>query len=220
MNRTLRAVVESAVTMLGCEWAIVAATDHLGDRPARLSAATDDAVGATISQVAAEAGDSPGIRAFQDGQVVVVDDLTTDDRFPGYAQELLRRTTIRSVLSIPLRMHDRALGVLSCYSSRARAFDVETVATGTVLAVHAIVAIEAARDEVRADNLEVALLNSRTIGAAIGIVTERHKITTDDAWELLRRASQDLNRPIATLAARLVDTGQVEGRPELTNGPG
>lgn len=211
---TLRAVVQNAVSMLECDWAIVAATDHLGQRPARLSAATDPAVAETIAAVAAEAGDSPGIRAFDEGRVVVVHDLASDGRFPSYAQELTRRTCIRSVLSIPLLMHGASQGVLSCYATRPGAFDESTVANAEALAVHAIVAIEAARDEVRADNLEIALLTSRTIGAAIGILVERHKITADAGWELLRKASQDLNRPLATLATELLETGRLDGLPD------
>lgn len=210
---TLRTVVENAVSMLGCDWAAIAATDHLGDKPARLWASNDDAIAATVAAVAGAAGHSPGISAFHKDRVVVVDDLATDTEFPQYSRELAQQTPIRSVLALPLRLHDRATGVLSCYSGRPGAFDAEAVERGRVLAVHAMVAVEAAREEVRGDNLEVALLTSRTIGTAIGIVIERYKLSSADAWEVLRTLSQNVNRPLADLAAELVATGTVDGHP-------
>lgn len=212
---TLEAVVHNAVSMVGCDWAIIAATDHLGEKPARLSASTDDTIAAAVAAVASTAADSPGIRAFEQGLVVVVDDLTTGAQFPDYARELVRRTPIRSVLALPLRMHDKALGVLSCYSARPGAFDQRAVEAGRILAVHGVVAVEAAREELRADNLEIALLTARTIGAAIGIVMERYALSGDDAWELLRSRSQDLNQPLALMAAELVENGTMQGLPPV-----
>lgn len=213
---TLRTVVENAVSMLGCEWAAIAATDHLGEKPARLSASNDDAIAATVAAVAGAAGNSPGILAFDAGRAVVVEDLCTDPRFPGYSRELLRRSPIRSVLALPFQMHDRRVGVLSCYSATPGTFDAAAVERGRVLAVHAPVAVEAARAELRADNLEVALATARAIGSAIGIVMERYQLDSEDAWELLRTLSQNSNRPLAVLASQLVVTGTVDGPPVIT----
>ena len=208
---TLRAVVDNAVALLECDWAAVAATEHLGAHPAKFSATNDDRIAGVIADVAGAAGDSPGIRAYQTGLVVVCNDLTSDDRFPDYTAALVKQTPIRAVLSIPLRMHNTSLGVLSCYSRRPAAFNDAAVEDARVLAVHAVVAVAAAQDELRADNLEIALLSSRTTGAAVGILVERYKLRTEEAFALLSRASQNANRPLATLAAELVESGTIAG---------
>jgi signal transduction histidine kinase/CheY-like chemotaxis protein len=61
----------------------------------------------------------------------------------------------------------------------------------------------------RADHLEVALRSSRRIGAAIGIIMERARIPEDEAFALLRKASQDGNRKLRDVAEQIVLTGTV-----------
>lgn len=65
----------------------------------------------------------------------------------------------------------------------------------------------------RAENLEVALESSRLIGAAVGIIMAFHGVTERDAFQILRKASQDGNRKLRALAEEVVLTGDVR---ELT----
>jgi AmiR/NasT family two-component response regulator len=46
------------------------------------------------------------------------------------------------------------------------------------------------------------------IGQAQGILIERERITADEAFDILRRASQHLNRRLREVARDLVDTGE------------
>lgn len=65
-------------------------------------------------------------------------------------------------------------------------------------------------------HLRTALGSSREIGAAVGILMERHTLTPGDAWEMLRSASQARNVPVRLLAADLVLSGELD----LSAGPG
>lgn len=60
-----------------------------------------------------------------------------------------------------------------------------------------------------AANLEEALSTSRRIGAAIGVVMARTGLTETEAFELIKRASQDTNRKVRLLADDVVLTGNV-----------
>jgi ANTAR domain/PAS fold len=55
--------------------------------------------------------------------------------------------------------------------------------------------------------LRIALQNSRDIGTALGILMNRHKITRDTAFDLLRSASQRSNRKVRDLAHEVIETG-------------
>lgn len=55
--------------------------------------------------------------------------------------------------------------------------------------------------------LEKAVLTRTVIGQAEGILMERHQVSAEDAFEMLRRASQHSNRKLRDLAADLVHTG-------------
>ncbi|MGY2127007.1 ANTAR domain-containing protein [Blastococcus sp. SYSU DS0617] len=57
--------------------------------------------------------------------------------------------------------------------------------------------------------LEAALLSSRRIGIAMGIVMERHRLTEEQAFGVLVRLSQDGNVKVRDIAARIVETGQL-----------
>ena len=59
----------------------------------------------------------------------------------------------------------------------------------------------------RQHHLERAIDAHRDIGQAIGILVERHRITPEQAFDRLRRASQDRNLKLRQLATRIVETG-------------
>ena len=58
-----------------------------------------------------------------------------------------------------------------------------------------------------AENLQIALHNSRQIGAATGILMSLYKIDQDRAFDLLRLASQNANRKIRHIAVDVIETG-------------
>lgn len=210
---TLRTVVAKAVALLPCRWAVVAVTQTLTDRPARLTASIDEDLAATIAAIAGTAGASPGITAFESGKVVVVTDLAVSDDFPDYCKRMLAETPVRSVLSVPLQSGEGPLGVLTCYADRTDVFNDQAVEVARTLGDLAVLAIEAAMGEDEADNLQLALLRSRTIGAAIGILMEREQLGSDDAFRLLGSVSQHTNTKLAEVAAELVETGDLPALP-------
>ena len=65
-----------------------------------------------------------------------------------------------------------------------------------------------------ADELRKALLTSRRIGMAMGILMERHRLTAEQAFERLRELSQQRNVKLRDVADALVHTGEVPPRPD------
>lgn len=57
---------------------------------------------------------------------------------------------------------------------------------------------------------EIALASNREIGQALGILTITHKITSDQAFDLLRRVSQHTNRKLRDIAADICITGGLD----------
>ncbi len=80
----------------------------------------------------------PGLAAHS-GQPVMSPDLATDPRF--HPHELTERARVRSLLSVPLRVRDRTLGVVNCYTARRHEFTqsevnlLQTLANQTALAI-------------------------------------------------------------------------------------
>lgn len=69
-------------------------------------------------------------------------------------------------------------------------------------------------DEADAEALHLkrALAHSRDIGAAVGVLMSRHMVTQDEAFQLLRRASQDQNRKLHNMAQDVIQTGELPSR--------
>jgi AmiR/NasT family two-component response regulator len=65
--------------------------------------------------------------------------------------------------------------------------------------------LEAAERQV--ENLEMALVNARKIGAAVGIVMANSKLTYEQAFNLLSVASQRGQEKLRDVAERVVLTG-------------
>ncbi len=61
----------------------------------------------------------------------------------------------------------------------------------------------------RVEQLEQALRTSRTIGAAIGIIMASRSASQDEAFALLRSASQRSNRKLRDLADEVVQAGSL-----------
>ena len=78
-----------------------------------------------------------------------------------------------------------------------------------MLAAHASTALAATMAatsaELESAQLRQALQSRDVIGQAKGILMERRKITADEAFDVLRSASQTLNVKLAQVAQTLVD---------------
>jgi AmiR/NasT family two-component response regulator len=60
----------------------------------------------------------------------------------------------------------------------------------------------------KVEGLEEALLSRDVIGQAKGILMERLHITSDQAFDQLRIASQRINRKVRDIAVELAETGE------------
>lgn len=156
-------------------------------------------------------GSGPCVDAAVDDTVYRVDDLATSRRWPEFGRLAVEREGIRSMLSVRLFLeNDDTVAGLNLYSSQRHAFDDTDQTVATLLATHGGLAVGAAHNRDKAGNLERALHTSRQIGIAMGILMAMHKVTEDQAFGLLRVASQSTHRKLADLAVEVAETGALE----------
>jgi GAF domain-containing protein len=207
-------ITEAAVhTVHGCDHAAISIIRRRGG--IETVAATDD-VPSRVDSIQYQVGQGPGLQAIAEHVTLVIDDLAGDERWPAFSHRAVEETGVRSMLSFRLFLRGDTLGALSLYSRRPSAFDDHARAVGAVLAAHAAIALSAAQDRERADQLEDALRSSREIGMAMGVLMGRTGVTQDEAFALLRRTSQQLHRKLREVAAEVVETGQL---PPPAGGP-
>lgn len=202
VEETVELVLEYALKAVGADYAGVVFV-HSKTRVETV-AATDPLI-ERLDEVQVRTGEGPDLTALGEVLGVVVDDTTTDQRWPRWAEEVAG-AGIRSLLSVRLSTTASMLGTLNLYSRVPHQFSPDDQAVAHVLARHAAVAIGAARKE---QHLWQAVDARKRIGQAQGILMERYDLTPDKAFAVLLRYSQDRNIKLRLVADQLVENGSL-----------
>lgn len=220
VQETLQRIVDLSVdTIDGCSGAgisFVQGTDIV-------TPVWTESIVLTVDKMQYTTGQGPCLDAISHGESFYAEDLSTDARWPSFGP-MAAEAGMRSLLSFCL-FGDATLGALNLYARLPRAFGATDRAKGLIFATHAGVALAAAGDlegatqalavEIkRLDDLHGALASRQVIGRAEGILMQRELITSDQAFDLLRQASQNLNTKLREVAQFVVDTGDVPRAPE------
>jgi hypothetical protein len=204
---TLDSVVNTAVaTIEGCDWAGI----FLFDGDVVVTPAYTDPIVTETDSLQHLSGEGPCLDAITHRLAFYGEDLSIDTRWPGFASRAAE-IGIRSALALPLSS-DAHPGALNLYARFPSAFGVMDRAKAVVLSSLASLALSAAYshedEERRAAGLAAALRTREIIGEALGILMERERINANQAFDVLRRASQHLNIKLRDIAQDLVDTGE------------
>lgn len=153
----------------------------------------------------------PCIDAAVDDHVYVTGDVVADGRWPQFALKAHGATGLRSVLALRLRLLDesRATAALNVYARTPQAFSDDAVRQGVLFATQCALLVTAHLAHDTATNLNRALESNREIGIATGVVMTMLKVDREQAFTVLRMASQDSNRKLLDIATEVADTGEV-----------
>ena len=203
---TLVSVVELAVnTIEGCDYAGL----FLLDAGVVTTPVHTDPIVVEVDALQHQSNEGPCLDAIAHRLIFYADDLNKDLRWLDFAPRATK-AGIRSVLALPLSADTE--GALNLYARYPSAFGVVDRAKAAILVSMASLAISVAHshedEERRAANLHAALSSRETIGEALGILIERERITAQQAFDILRRASQHLNVKLREVAQNLVDIGE------------
>src|SRR3954451_14085495 len=161
-----------------------------------------------------ERGHGPCLHAARTGELTEIADTRTDRRWPDYLPRAVEHGNLSS-LSVPLAIDEKEqiTGALNIYARRPDAFDERSRTAATKFAPYASVAagnLHAYHSaQSMAENLQTALETRAVIDQAKGILMERHKLTADQAFQVLAQASMKTNRKLRVVAADLVHTGEL-----------
>lgn len=207
---TLQRIVDlAAATVDGCDAAGVLV---IGDDAPSTAAASDEVV-SLLDQAQIELDQGPCLDAAVGGATFYAGDLLDDDRWPAFAAVAVD-AGIRSVLAYSLSALRPS--ALNLYARLPAAFGVTDRAQGQLFATLARLALDSAEEraagEERAENLAEALKTREVIGQAQGILMEREQISAEQAFDILRRASQRMNVKLRDVARDVVDKAPIEPR--------
>jgi GAF domain-containing protein len=178
----------------------------LADERVTTAAATD---GTTLQLDGAQymTGQGPCLEAARTGEIVRVDDMAQDGRFPQFATEATR-LGINSTLSLPLLVKGVSIGALNIYGESMKAFDdvSEQLALRFARQASATLANVEIHDRTvtLVTQLNEALGSRSVIDQARGILIARTGCTADEAIDTLKQRSQRENRKLRDIAIEIV----------------
>jgi hypothetical protein len=164
------------------------------------SHAPTDPVVATADELQCELGEGPCIDATMAEEVVLVDDLRTDPRWPLYGPKA-GALGLCAQLSFQIRAEPAVRGSLNLYAAQPDVFDADAHAIGAMFADWTAVLLGWSREQ--ADLLQ-ALESRSSVGTAIGILMERYQLDQQSAFAFLARLSQNGNVKLRGIAADIV----------------
>ncbi|GHH93964.1 GAF and ANTAR domain-containing protein [Streptomyces capillispiralis] len=140
-------------------------------------------------------------------RVFRIPDFTEDpERWPHFVPRC-RQLGVGSMMGFLLYTREEELGALNMYSRKPGVFTEDSETAGWLLASHAAVAFSSALTDAQ---MQEAITTRHMIGEAMGILMGRHRITEEQAFEILRTQSQRTNTKLREVARRVCETGAAE----------
>jgi transcriptional regulator with GAF, ATPase, and Fis domain len=192
-----RICILAAETVKGCEACGISIAE--GTKITSLS--RSDEVSRVVDRIQSETQEGPCVDAIREHEVFMTGSLSKELRWPNFAPRANQETGIESILSLRLFASEDTMGSLNLYSAQRCAFDEQDVAVGSVFAAHAAVALAGAKHDA---DLEAKAATRDVIGMAKGIIMARRNISDEEAFDILRRASQRMNIKLREVAAGVV----------------
>lgn len=149
----------------------------------------------------------PIVEAVTFGEPRRLDDVASDQRWPAFGMQLVN-AGYRSCLTLPLSVRGDENAVITLLSRTPNQFGEASYDVVLLLTLYAGVAFDNASlyhdSNALVGQLREALRTRALVGRAQGMLMRHYKYDTDQAFEALKRASQNSNTKLRDLAALLV----------------
>jgi GAF domain-containing protein len=206
-----QSLVESARQLIeGCDRASLL----VSTRDRYVTAASTDDIARRIDQIELEVGEGPCVDAIVSEAYQHDADLTdATTPWPRFTERIVAETPVRSAIGYRLLLDGDKVGALNVFSDTPGALTSRSADIGAVIASFASVALMAIRAREEAATLRQGLQSNREIGKAVGLLMAAHHITGEQAFELLRSTSQELNMKLTRVASQIIDGQESQFRP-------
>jgi GAF domain-containing protein len=161
-----------------------------------------------VDQEQYDAGEGPCLHAARHRSTVRVDCADAMERWPRFAAAA-GAEGINSFLAAPLFTTELTLGSFNLYGRGRHAFDkldaeiLDLLTAAVSRAIGDFARFKSARDA--AESIQRALQTRAPIEQAKGVLMAIHGVDADQAFDMLRRQSQNTNVPVREIAADFVE---------------
>jgi signal transduction protein with GAF and PtsI domain len=147
-----------------------------------------------------------GYVAEQNKSLAILDVL----KEPRYKEkELARKEGLVSMLSVPLTVKDKVIGVINVYTSYPHKFTETERAVLTTVANQAAICIENTELMVKTKVIQEELETRKLVERAKGVLMKSHGLDEDDAFKRIRKTSMDTRKTMREVAEAILLTDRM-----------
>ena len=132
--------------------------------------------------------------------------------------DMAKKEGLSSLLSVPMLVREKAVGVINSYTSVPHAFTSEEVRLLQAIANQAAIAIEHTKLLEKSFEMQEALAVRKLLDRAKGYLMRSKKLSEEEAFKLIQRQSMDLRKSMREIAEAVLLAGELEERAEKQRG--
>ena len=131
---------------------------------------------------------------------------------PRYKEkELAKKEGLVSMLSVPMAVKDKVIGVINIYTSYPHEFTETEKAVLTMVANQAAICIENTELMVKTKVIQEELETRKLVERAKGVVMKRQGLSEEEAFKRIRKASMDSRKTMREIAEAILLTNKMGG---------
>ena len=141
-------------------------------------------------------------KAASENRPAIVRDVREEEEY--IYRDMARKEGLVSLLTVPLAVKGRVIGVINCYTSRPHDFTEAEITVVTTIANQAAVAIENTELLVRSRVIEEELESRKLIERAKDILATENGTGGEEAYRKIRQMSMNMRRPMRQIAEAII----------------
>lgn len=138
----------------------------------------------------------------------IITEVLEDPRYK--EKELARKEGLSSMLSVPMEVKGKVIGVINCYTSVPHKFTRVEIDMLTVVANQAAIVIENAQLLVESQIIKEELETRKAVERAKGILMKEEGLSEDEAFRKIQKFSMDTRRDMRQIAEAIILTSKIK----------
>lgn len=146
-------------------------------------------------------------RVASEKKALIIPNVLEDKRYK--EKQLARKEKLVSMLSVPMLVKDKVIGVINVYTVRESKFDKTDVDLLSAVANQAAVAIENTELMVKTKVIQEELDTRKKVERAKGILMKAQGLTEEEAYNLIRKTSMNKRVTMKDIAEAIIISQEI-----------
>ncbi len=145
----------------------------------------------------------------QENKPLAILDVLKEPRYK--EKELAKKEGLVSMLSVPLTVKDKVIGVINCYTSYPHEFTETERVVLIAVASQAAICIENTELMVKTKVIQEELETRKLVERAKGALMKNHNLSEEEAFKRIRKASMDSRKTMREVAEAILLADKMSG---------